>query len=110
MRLKKGNIVILDFNPTEGHEQAGRRPAVVVSGNAFNEISNTVFICPITNRDNRYPLHVPLDERTGTTGFVMADQIRTISPDERNLRYVEEIPHDILERVANLIKGVLDSE
>lgn len=110
MRLRKGNIIALNFNPIKGHEQAGYRPAVVVSGNAFNDNSNTVFVCPITNTDNSYPLHVSLDHRTKTTGFVMADQIRTVSPDFRNARFIEEIPSDILIRVLNLIKGILASE
>jgi mRNA interferase MazF len=110
MRLKKGNIIKLDFNPVKGHEQAGFRPAVVVSGNAFNENSSVVIVCPITNANNKYPLHVPLDDRTNTTGFVMADQIRTVCVNARNAKYIEDLPEDILDRVSSFIKKIIDDE
>jgi mRNA interferase MazF len=108
MRLKQGNIIKLDFNPTKGHEQAGFRPAVVVSGDTFNGISSNVVVCPITNTDNRFPAHVALDERTSTTGFVMCDQIRTISPTARQVRYVEDLPDDILSEVLDILKGIME--
>jgi mRNA interferase MazF len=110
MLLRKGNIIKLDLNPIKGNEQAGYRPAVVVSGNAFNDNSSVVFICPITNTDNKYPLHIPLDNRTKTTGFIMSDQIRTISVDKRDVKYIENLPEDILEIVLSFIKRIIENE
>jgi mRNA interferase MazF len=107
LRLTQGNIVWIDFNPSKGHEQAGNRPAVIVSGNIFNKISKNVFVCPVTNTNRRYPAHIPLDSKTRTAGFVMCDQIRTIDPTERNTRYIEQLPQDILEDILDVLDGVL---
>ena len=110
MQLKKGNIIKLDLNPVKGHEQAGFRPAVVISGNAFNDNSSVVVVCPVTNTDNKYPLHIPLDDRTSTTGFVMADQIRTVCAKARSAKYIEDLPEDILDRVSAFVKKIIDDE
>jgi mRNA interferase MazF len=108
MRLKQGNIIKLNFDPVKGHEQSGFRPAVVVSGDTFNQLSSNVVVCPITNTDRGYPAHVALDDSTDTTGFVMCDQIRTVSPVERQARYVENLPYEILSEVLDVVKGVLE--
>jgi mRNA interferase MazF len=108
MRLKQGDIIKLDFNPAKGHEQAGFRPAVVVSGNVFNQLSSNIIVCPTTNTDKKYPAHVALDNRTATTGFIMCDQVRTVSPEERGARFIEALPEDILDEVLDIIKGVLE--
>lgn len=108
MLLRQGNIIKLNFDPVKGHEQSGFRPAVVVSGNAFNRISSNVFVCPITNTDRKYPAHIALDNRTAITGFVMCDQIRTISPSQRQAFYVEDLPEDILSEALDVLKSILE--
>lgn len=62
--VEQGTIIKVNFNPQAGHEQAGYRPSVVVSNNIFNKKTNLTIVCPITNTNNRFPLHIPLDERT----------------------------------------------
>jgi mRNA interferase MazF len=108
MRLMQGNIVWLDFNPEKGQEQAGVRPAVVVSGNTYNKVSNNVIACPITTADKQYPAHIALDDRTETSGFIMCDQIRTVSPSSRRAEYIEDLPTDILEDVLDLIVSIFE--
>ncbi|MCL1866446.1 MAG: type II toxin-antitoxin system PemK/MazF family toxin [Oscillospiraceae bacterium] len=108
MRLKQGNIIKLDFDPIKGNEQSGFRPAVVVSGDTFNQLSSNVIVCPITNTNKEYPTHVALDKRTATTGFIMCDQIRTVSPVQRESRYIEDLPKDILGEVLDILKGILE--
>jgi len=108
MRLKQGDIIKLDFNPVKGSEQAGFRPAVVISGDTFNRISSNVFVCPVTNTNKEYPAHIALDSRTATKGFIMCDQVRTISPAGRQARYIENLPGDILEDVLDIVKGILE--
>jgi mRNA interferase MazF len=66
--VEQGDIIKLSFNPHKGHEQAGYRPAVVVSNNFFNRKTNLAIVCPITNTKRPFPLHVDLDNRTQTTG------------------------------------------
>jgi mRNA interferase MazF len=108
MRLRQGDIIKLNFDPVKGHEQSGFRPAVVVSGETFNQVSNNIFVCPITNTNKEYPAHVALDSRTATTGFVMCDQVRTVSPAKRQAKYIENLPDDILCVVLDVIKGILE--
>ena len=108
MRLKAGSIIWVDLDPVKGHEQAGRRPAVIVSGNIFNRLKDTVFICPITNTDRQFPLHRQLPKELKTTGFIMCDQIRTISTSARNAEYIEDLPENILKDVLNIIVGILE--
>jgi mRNA interferase MazF len=64
---KQGDLVDLDFDPQAGHEQKGRRPALVVSKEAFNKGTGMAICCPITNTDRRMPFHVPIAGRTSLT-------------------------------------------
>ncbi|MCD7777284.1 MAG: type II toxin-antitoxin system PemK/MazF family toxin [Clostridiales bacterium] len=57
----QGEIIKISFNPQSGHEQVGYRPAVVVSNNDFNKYTKMALVCPITNTNNSFPLHIPLD-------------------------------------------------
>ncbi len=57
----QGDIIFLGFDPRAGHEQKGRRPAVVVSNNVFNQFTRLAMVCPITNTKRSFPLHIPLD-------------------------------------------------
>ncbi len=68
---QQGDVIYLDFDPQSGHEQKGRRPAIVISNNAFNALSCGALVCPITNTNLGIPLHVQLDSRTKTTGVIM---------------------------------------
>ena len=65
--VKQGDIIKVSFNPQMGHEQAGYRPALVVSNDIFQAQTKLAVVCPITNTDNKFPLHVSLDNRTKTT-------------------------------------------
>lgn len=101
--VNQGDIIKVNFNPQRGHEQAGYRPALVVSNNVFNEKTNLTMVCPITNTDNKFPLHVSLDERTKTTGVVLCEHIRAIDLNAREYRFVESVPQDILYRVCDIL-------
>lgn len=72
----RGDIVWLEFNPQSGHEQAGRRPALVISPKAYNGKVGLALLCPITSRPKSYPFEVPL---LGiVTGVVLADQVKSL--------------------------------
>ncbi|MDR0804529.1 MAG: type II toxin-antitoxin system PemK/MazF family toxin [Oscillospiraceae bacterium] len=106
--LKQGDIIELVLSPTRGHEQAGFRPAVIVSNDTFNALSDNRIICPITNTAKQYPEHIPLDSRTATTGYIMCDQIRTVTPDERKVAFIEVLPVDILDDTIDVIRGLIE--
>ena len=103
--VNQGDIIKVNFNPQKGHEQAGYRPAVVVSNDVFNQKTNMTIVCPITNTKNRYPLHVPLDNRTTTTGVVLCEHVRTLDLNSRPNSFVEKLPNDLLEKVINIISA-----
>ncbi|MCL1852200.1 MAG: type II toxin-antitoxin system PemK/MazF family toxin [Peptococcaceae bacterium] len=104
--VKQGDIIRTNFSPQSGHEQAGPRPAVIVSNNVFNEKVRLVLACPITNARREFPLHVPLDDRTKTTGFVLCQHIKALDINTRGYSVIERIPDDILD----VIIGILFSE
>ena len=87
---KQGDIVFMNFNPTRGHEQAGRRPAIVISNNVFNEYTKMVFVCPITSNDKEFPTHYLLENTKKIKGSVLCEHIRSIDYEKRKLSFVEK--------------------
>ena len=106
--VKQGDIVKVNFNLQKGHEQAGYRPAVVISNNFFNQKTRLAIICPITNTDNQFPLHIPLDDRTKTTGHVLCEHVRTLDLNARHCIFVEEIPSDILRKIIDIVYSEIE--
>ncbi len=101
--VKQGDIIILDFNPQSGHEQAGSRPAVVVINDSFNQKTNLAIVCPITRTNNDFPLHVKLDDRTKTTGVILCEHIKSMDIKSRQYKIVESLPNDILQNVIDVV-------
>lgn len=101
--VRQGDIIKLDFNPQAGHEQAGYRPAVVLSNAIFNEKTNLTIVCPITNTNNAFPLHIPLDDRTVTTGVILCEHIKALDLHSRPYRVVESLPADLLQQAVDLV-------
>ena len=108
--VKQGQIIRINFSPQSGHEQRGTRPALVVSNDFFNEKTNMIIVCPITNTNNKFPLHVPLDERTVTTGVVLCEHIRSMDIQARGYTVIEELPADLLEKVLEIVQAQLEKE
>ncbi|MDR0627027.1 MAG: type II toxin-antitoxin system PemK/MazF family toxin [Bifidobacteriaceae bacterium] len=108
--LRAGQIVWLYLDAAAGHEQKGRRPALVVSNSLFNEMSSTVMVCPITSSLRPFPLNVPLDGRTKTQGAVLCAQIRAFDLSVRAHKVVEAVPADILARCHEVIAAALGAE
>jgi len=106
--VKQGDIIKLDFDPQSGREQAGYRPAVVISNNTFNTKTNMTIVCPITNTNRSYPLHVPLDNRTNTTGHVLCEHVKSLDLNGRGYKIVERIPDDILDRIIATVFSEMD--
>ena len=83
---ERGDVVWLDFDPQAGHEQAGRRPALVLSPAAYNGKTSLMLCCPVTKQAKGYPLEVPVAPAAGAqlTGVVLADQVRCLDWKRRN--------------------------
>jgi mRNA interferase MazF len=109
--VKQGDIIKLNFNPQTGHEQSGRRPALVVSNSGFTQITKTAaMVCPITHTNKNLPFHIPLDNRTETSGVVLCDQAKIIDIHARKYEYIEKAPKDIILEVVDIIHGFIDIE
>ena len=100
---RQGDLVSLDFDPQSGHEQKGRRPALVISKDVFNKGTGLAICCPITNTDRGVPFHVPIAGRSSLTGFVMCEQVKSLDFRARNMRPIEQAKQDILQDVLAII-------
>jgi mRNA interferase MazF len=109
---KQGDIIWLDFDPQPGHEQKGRRPALVVSNDTFNRklAKYGAMVCPITNTDKGIPIHVKLDDRTKTKGIIMCDQAKILDLRKRNAEFIESVPDDIIFEAVDIIIGFVEPE
>lgn len=103
---KKGDLVILNFDPQAGHEQKGRRPALIISNEAFNKTLGLAIACPITNTDRNFPFHVKV-ESENLTGFIMTEQIKSIDFGARKVKFVEELDEDTLNKVLGITKSII---
>lgn len=99
--MNRGDVYVVDLDPTHGHEQRGHRPVVIVSPASFNKATGLPVILPITNGGefaSRIGFCVPLSG-TRTTGVVRCDQPRVLDLKARNGRKVEKLPADIIDEV-----------
>lgn len=101
--VKQGDIIKLNFNPQAGHEQAGYRPAVVISNDFFNQKTNLTIVCPITNTNNHFPLHIPLDGRTKTTGVILCEHVKSLDLTQQQYKVIEPLPEDLLRQIVNTV-------
>ena len=106
--VKQGSIILIDFDPQAGHEQKGRRPALVISNELFNKYSEMAILCPITNTNKNHPLHVKLTDKTKISGVILCDQIKTMNIKVRNFKYLETIPDDVLENVLDIVFSLIE--
>lgn len=105
----QGNIIYLDFEPQAVHEQKGRRPAMVVSNDTFNNlIKSAALVCPIINTDRGFPLHVSLHGRIKTTGVIMCEQVKSLDIYARNAEFKEKAPQDIVDEVVDILTGFIE--
>lgn len=104
---ERGDLIWLSFTPQSGVEQAGRRPAVVLSPSAYNEKSGLILACPVTSKLKGYPFEVTLGNTLKTAGVVLSDQVRSLDWRAREAGFIERINDaalaDILENVRLLL-------
>lgn len=104
---RKGDLVALTFDPQSGHEQKGRRPALVVSNDLFNRHTGLALVCPITNTDRRFPFHVAVPDGVPVTGFVMVEQVKSIDYASRKASRIAEAPVELLDEILALLDACI---
>ena len=104
---EQGDIVALNFDPQSGHEQKGRRPAVIVSNKVFNKHLGLAFACPITNTKRDFPFHVKV-ESDNITGYIMAEQMKSIDYNSRKIKFIEKADEKTINRILGIIDSILD--
>ncbi|TFE29057.1 type II toxin-antitoxin system PemK/MazF family toxin [Cohnella luojiensis] len=87
----RGDLVVMDFDPQAGHEQAGRRPAIVLSELAFNQLTGFAVMCPITSNAKNYPFEVTVPEGLPVSGVVLTDQLKSLDYIKRRVRIIGSV-------------------
>lgn len=105
---KQGDIVLLDFSPTKGHEQAGKRPAFVISNNVFNKYTKMAIVCPITSNEKEFPTHYVLEDAKKIHGTVLCEHIRSIDYETRKVKFVEKASSNDLISVITLMNACVE--
>jgi len=103
----KGDFVSVRFDPQSGHEQKGRRPALVVSNTLFNRRTGLAIVCPVTSSDRDYPFHVPVSEERGVSGFIMVEQVKSIDYRSRDARSIGKASYATLDEVLSILEACI---
>ena len=105
---KRGDVVWVDFNPTIGHEQAGLRPALVLSAQHYHEVSSLMVVCPITSSSKGYLFEVSIPAGAPVTGVVLADHVRSMDWRRRKTSYIGRMPTDVVNTVRQAVRLLLE--
>jgi mRNA interferase MazF len=103
----RGDVIWVTFNPQAGHEQAGRRPALVLSPSSYNGKVGLAILCPVTSQVKGYPFEVmiPLGSKLG--GVVLADQVKSLDWRARKADFICKLPREttseVLDKLATLL-------
>jgi mRNA interferase MazF len=104
-----GDIIKIDFDPQAGREQAGFRPALVLSPKKYNEFVRLCVLCPITNQSKNWRFEVALPSGHPVTGVVLSDQVKSLSWQDRRSEFVAHCPPEVLAEVRAKIKPLIQT-
>lgn len=104
---KKGDFIAVTFDPQSGHEQKGRRPALVVSNTLFNEQIGLAMVCPLTTTHRGYPFHVAVIGNPDVKGFVMVEQVKSIDYRTRHAKSIGKASDDLLDEVLSILDACI---
>ena len=105
---ERGDIVWIDMNPQTGHEQTGRRPAVVLSPSAYNSKVGLALLCPVTTQIKGYPFEVNIPKGFKVSGTILSDQVKSLDWKVRHAEFFDKIPEsvtlEILKKLTTLLR------
>lgn len=104
---RRGDVAWFTFNPQAGHEQAGRRPAVVLSPLAYNAKVGLALLCPLTSQVKGYPFEVSIPNGLPVNGVILADQVKSLDWPSRDVEFICALPaavtREILQKLGLLL-------
>lgn len=106
----RGDVVWLTFDPQAGHEQRGKRPALVISPREYNRRVGLALVCPVTTRVKGYPFEVVLPQDLEATGAVLSDQVKSLDWRARKAQYLCAVPREVMDEVVARILALVESE
>jgi mRNA interferase MazF len=106
---RRGDVVWLSLDPQSGHEQAGRRPVLVLSPENFNR-RGMAWVAPITNTARGWPFEVPIPTGTGVTGVILADQTKSLDWRSRKADFEAALDEEVVNQVVALILPIIDPD
>ena len=104
---ERGDVIWLVFDPQAGHEQAGRRPALVISPVSYNAVTNLALFCPVTSRVKGYPFEVLLPEDGKVNGAILCDQIKSLDWKARKAKFIAHTSTEIIAEVLGKISTLI---
>jgi mRNA interferase MazF len=104
---ERGDAIWINFNPQAGHEQSGRRPAIILSPKSYNGKVGLCLLCPITNQVKGYPFEVLIPAGLGVTGVVLSDQAKSLDWRVRNAEFISSLPEAVTNEVLKKLKSLL---
>lgn len=104
---ERGDAVWLNFNPQAGHEQAGRRPALVLSPALYNRKVGLAIFCPITNQIKGYPFEAVIPAGLKVSGAVLSDQVKNLDWKIRDVELIARLPASVTDEVLKKLKTLL---
>ena len=104
---ERGDVVWINMNPQVGHEQAGRRPAVVLSPTAYNGKVGLALLCPVTNQVKGYPFEVVIPEGLDVSGAILSDQVKSLDWKIRNAEYYSKVPESVVSEIFKKLSTLL---
>ncbi len=105
---ERGDIVWLSFNPQSGHEQSGRRPALVISPKTYNEKTNLAILCPVTSQVKGYPFEVNIPDNLEIRGVILSDQVKSLDWNTREAEFICKLPKFAITEALNKIRVLLN--
>lgn len=104
---QRGDLIWIDMQPQAGHEQSGRRPAIVLSPENYNDKVGLALLCPITNQVKGYPFEVILPEGLKVTGVILSDQLKSLDWKIRKAAFIDTVPDHTIEETLKKASTLL---
>ena len=103
----RGDLVWLQFNPQAGHEQSGKRPALVISPKSYNGKVGLALMCPVTSKIKGYPFEVSIPQDFPIEGVILSDQVKSLDWRSRNSVFISKVPDEITMDVISKLELLL---